>query len=55
MKKMSKEISKEVFMGSNMSISCRKCYLFMENIIPEAELLGNWFCTYGVRFLGSLK
>jgi len=55
MKKTSKEISKEVFIKSIMSIRCRKCYWFMENIIPEAELLGNWFYTYGVRFSESLK
>lgn len=54
-RKCQKKIPKEVFMGCNMFIRCRKCYWFMENIIPEAELLGNWFCTYGVRFLGSLK
>jgi hypothetical protein len=54
-KKMSKEISKEVCIESNMSIRCRKCYWFMENLIPEAELLGNWFYAYGVRFSESLK
>jgi hypothetical protein len=27
----------------------------MENLIPEAELLGNWFYAYGVRFSESLK
>jgi hypothetical protein len=55
MKKTSKEISKEVLIESNMSIRCRKCFWFMENIIPEAVLLGNWFYTYGVRISETLK
>ena len=54
MKKTSKEISKDVFIESNMSIRCRKCW-YMGNIIQESELSGNWFYPYGVKFSESLK